>query len=144
MAGAARAGKPGDAVKLTGVDLLSGVENPEVGSRLASAVAAADYAGKYVVVKQGLRVLGERPLRWQALPGGLRLTCDGLVQVTAAGGAAKIRAADGASLPAVEGADEILAWLVAGDQPGLAVLPAADNRGPVTLVRYRGELEIVK
>ena len=144
VTGAAVASKVQEVTALAGMDLLTGRGNPQVGPGLAAGVVAEDYTGTYVANLNGVRVLCERPIRSvQASAGGLKLNCEGLLQATALGGTVTVRPADGATLKKIEGPEAVLRWLLASEEPGMAVLPIPDSPQTVTFVRHRGELEIL-
>jgi hypothetical protein len=126
--------------RVPGMDLLTGRVDLLLDATRAAALVGDSYRGEFVVVEEGLCLLGDAPLEAvEKITGGIRLRCAGLVRAVASDGVA-IEFAGPAppevSATAAEGA-EFLAWLLESDAPGIATLPQPD--GPtVTFVRSPG------
>lgn len=127
IASCARAVSP---ASLQGVDLLTGVRNPVVLNARMAAWVPDTYLGTYAAAHDGVGILAERPLvSVQFVPGGLRVTADGLVQASAAAGKIAVQIeGDVRDIGDVK-SEEALSWILESDQSGIARVERSDGRG---------------
>ncbi len=131
-------------IRVSGVDLLTGIQNPDVPPGRTGAFAPRQVRGVYLAASNGIAVLAERPLEAaEPVPGGLRIRSSGLVRAVSESGGLRVTAA-GATLPSVSSA-EALDWLFAEGKPGILSREAEDGgHGHVILLRGSGELILTR
>lgn len=138
MQGAAAADGAGTGA-LAGVDLLSCEPNPVTGPDGGAALVATNLIGRYVAAVNGIVARCDRPIReCQAVAGGIRIACDGLMQAGSTSGVIEVRTLSGHTLPKV--APELFNdWVLLGDDDGCA---APGGAGPV-YIRCKAPVSIV-
>jgi hypothetical protein len=114
---------------LSGIELLTGDADPEAGNGRGTLVAPS-FAGRHVLVRDGVHVFSAAPFKHVNATGDLELAATGLLRVTTPAGAA-ITLSDDGVLPVVE-PEDAAAWMFTSTAPGVLKLPAADDAPRVT------------
>jgi hypothetical protein len=123
--------------RLSGVDALSGVGEPELGSRRSGALAAKALQGKFLAATNGVTVLGDRPLEAvEGIPGGLKVKGGGLLQVVSGAGTVTVEGESG-TLPVVS-EKELLGWMFASERPGFIDIGRSNATARTLFVRAPG------
>lgn len=132
------------ALKLSGVDALSGIRNPELRPGRAGVLAARDWCGNFAAAAGGVTVLSDQRLdACESLADGLAVETEGLFQAVSAGGDLQV-VADGKPLPAIA-ADDLLAWMYSSVEPGIAVLTREEPLpGHITFIRAKGRVTVTR
>jgi hypothetical protein len=123
--------------RLSGVDALSGVGEPELGPRRSGALTAKALQGKFLVATNGVTVLGERPIEaMEGIPGGLKVKGGGLLQAVSDSGTVTVEGENG-TLPVVSEKD-LLGWMFASDRPGFIDIGRTNSTARTLFVRAPG------
>lgn len=123
---------------LAGVDLLTGEPSPAVGPGRNAAIVMRDRTSRYTASWNGVSVLCDRPIAEAvAIPGGMRLHCEGLIQAGTTSGAVTLRQADGVDVPRVSGTVRVRDWILTGNAEGQTEVAINDKGDKVLYVRCR-------
>ncbi len=128
-----------DTHTLEGLESLTGEADPRVSKGRSAAIVAKNYAGPYVASFNGISILCDRKIKSvNAVPGGLRISCAGLIRVASFTGTLSVEPESGRKLPKVA-KKELLAWLLESDNPGVAAYEVGKSgKQKVYFIRSRG------
>lgn len=105
-----------------GVDLLTCASSPVVGPGRSGALTTTNLFGKYVASANGVVARCERPIqKAEPVAGGLRITCDGLIEAGSAGLVA-VSVEGGRALPPVA-TGQFNDWVLFGSEEGISAPP---------------------
>lgn len=138
LAACASNGHAADETKLAGVDLFTGEPDPVVAKTRCAAVTAGSFRSTYAAADNGVTVLGDAPVKEvKAIPGGLEVTCAGLIRASAVQGEVTVKPEP----PRIEGKPEaIMKWVLFGTENGIARWPT--GAGQAVFVRCPGTVTI--
>ncbi len=123
-------------IRVSGMDLLTGIRNPDVPPGRSGVFAPRQVRGVYLAVANGIAVLSERPIEAvEPVAGGLRIRSSGLIRAVSEGGAVRVTRLDGGPLPSVPD-EAMLDWLFDPKAPG--AYSKREDGTRVTLARAPG------
>jgi len=130
---------------LRGVDLLTGEADPVVQKGLSAAVVADRFRSTYVASYNGVSILCDKAAEMvEAVDGGLRVQCSGLIRAGSITGAASVSLRDRKAPTVIRGEEEIIKWILLSEEDGLAYWPVAGTRSVVAFVRSAGPVTITQ
>jgi len=134
-----------EACTLSGVDLLTGETSPVVQKGRSAAVVADGFRNTFTASHNGVSILCDKRIdKVEAIDGGLRVECTGLIRAGSVTGAVSVSQQDGRRLPVISRRKEITQWILRSQDGGLAHWPVAGTGRVVAFIRCAGPVTVTQ